>query len=119
MAVACSSAFVSVSQQAGATFRAAFLARHGEIDPATHLYDSPVDGIYLAETLGPQEPKVKNLVQTGIEGTFLDRQALDAETNEPLAITFVGLERDSLRGRWVVINAAMGSEETGWAGFKP
>ena len=47
-----SSAFLAVSQRAGATFRVAFLARNGDIDPDTNLYVDPVDGIYLGQVLG-------------------------------------------------------------------
>jgi hypothetical protein len=52
-----------------------------------------------------------------MDGTDLDPQALDAETNQPLPITSLGLERDSFRGRWLAINASMGNEENGWAGI--
>jgi hypothetical protein len=108
---------VAVSQRAGATFQAAFLAKHGDIDPDTNLYDDPVDGIYLAEVLGASQPTLMNLVQTGMDGTVLDPQALESETNQPLPITSLGLERDSFRDRWLAINASMGNEESGWAGI--
>jgi hypothetical protein len=108
---------VAVSQRTGATFRAVFLAKQGDIDPGTLLYDSPVDGIYLVEELGASRPTLTTLLQTGMAGTILDPQALDAETNEPLLITSIGLERDSFRGRWLAINASMGNEENGWAGI--
>ena len=52
-----------------------------------------------------------------MDGTVLDPQALDADTNQPLPITSLGLERDSFRGRWLAINASMGNEESGWAGI--
>ncbi len=112
-----SSAFLAVSQRAGATFRAAFLARNGNIDPSTHLYDRPVDGIYLAEVLGAKSPKLTTLGQTGMDGTILDPQAVDPDTNEPLPITSLALERDSFRGSRLVISAGMGNEEAGWAGI--
>jgi hypothetical protein len=112
-----SSAFAAVSQRAGATFRTVFLAKRGKIDPGTLLYESPVDGIYLVEVLGVSRPTQTTLLQTGMAGTILDPQALDAETSEPLPITAIGLERDSFRGRWLAINASMGNEENGWAGI--
>ena len=112
-----SSSFVAVSQRAGPTFRAAFLAKYGDIDPVTHLYDAPVDGIYLVEVLGASRPTLTTLLQTGMDGTVLDPQALDTETIQPLPITSLGLERDSFRGRWLAINASMGNEESGWAGI--
>ncbi len=62
-------------------------------------------------------PTLTPLFQTGMEGTILDPQALDADTNQPLPITSLGLERDSFRGRWLAINASMGNEESGWAGI--
>ena len=112
-----SSSFVAVSQRAGPTFRAAFLAKYGDIDPVTHLYDAPVDGIYLVEVLGASPPTLTTLLKTGMNGTVLDPQALDTETIQPLPITSLGLERDSFRGRWLAINASMGNEESGWAGI--
>ncbi|MEJ2332523.1 MAG: hypothetical protein P8Y08_07015 [Desulfobulbaceae bacterium] len=112
-----SSSFVAVSQRAGPTFRAAFLAKSGDIDPGTNLYDDPIDGIYLVEELGASRPTLTPLFQTGMDGTVLDPQALDADTNQPLPITSLGLERDSFRGRWLAINASMGNEESGWAGI--
>ncbi len=112
-----SSAFVAVSQRAGATFRAAFLARQGPITPDTLLYDSPVDGIYLAESLGASRLRVRSLIRTGLAGTLLDSQALETETGTPLPVTSLGLERDSLRGRWLAITAGMGNGEIGWGGI--
>jgi hypothetical protein len=112
-----SSAFLAVSQRAGATFRVAFLARTGDIDPYTRLYVSPIDGIYLGQMLGRSKLKLMNLIQTGMDGTILDPQAVDPDTNEPLRISSLALERDSLRGSWLVISAGMGNEEAGWAGI--
>jgi hypothetical protein len=50
-----------------------------------------------------------------MDGTVLDAEAVD-ELGNGLAITELGIERDGFRGRTLVINARMGSEETGWAG---
>jgi hypothetical protein len=50
-------------------------------------------------------------------GTLLDSQALETETGTPLPVTSLGLERDSLRGRWLAITAGMGNGEIGWGGI--
>jgi len=118
-----SSAFQAVAQRAGATFRVAFLARSGDIDPETNLYDEPVDGIYLAEVLGAATPTVATLVQTGMDGTLLDPEAVwdddenPATPDVPLPIASLALERDALRGNLLAITASMGVEEAGWAGI--
>ena len=111
-----SSAFLAVSQRAGATSRTAFLARKGGIDQDTNVYVDPVDGIYLAVQLGAAKPRLTTLVQTGMDGTVLDPDAVDPESEEVLPITSVALERDAFRGDWLAITASMGTEEAGWAG---
>ena len=55
------------------------------------------------------------VVETGMDGTLLDPEAVDA-TGAVLPVTEMGIERDGFRGNTLVINASMGSEETGWAG---
>jgi len=118
-----SSAFLAVSQRAGATFRVAFLARNSDIDPDTNLYVDPVDGIYLGQVLGATAPTLTTLVQTGTDGTVLDPAAVwdddeDAATPDvPLPIASLALERDAFRGDWLAITASMGVEEAGWAGI--
>jgi hypothetical protein len=112
-----SSAFLAVSQRAGATSRTAFLARRGEIDAETNLYDDPVDGIYLAVQLGAANPRLTTLVQTGMDGTVLDPAAVDPASGDALPITSVALERDAFRADWLAITASMGTEEAGWAGI--
>jgi len=117
-----SSAFQAVSQRAGATFRIAFLARNGDID-ANNLYVNPVDGIYLGEVLGASSPTLTTLVQTGMDGTFLDPEAVwdddeDPTTPDvPLPIASLALEREAFRAGWLAITASMGVEEAGWAGI--
>ncbi len=118
-----SSAFQAVAQRAGATYRVAVLARNGAIDPDTHLYVDPVDGIYLAEVIGAAAPNVTTLVQTGMDGTVLDPAAVwdddesPATPDVPLPIASLALERDALRGNQLAITASMGVEEAGWAGI--
>jgi len=117
-----SSAFQAVAQRAGATFRVAFLARRGDID-SDNLYVDPVDGIYLAEVLGAATPTVTTLVETGMDGTLLDPDAVWDDDEEsttpdvPLPIASLALERDALRGNLLAITASMGVEEAGWAGI--
>lgn len=107
-----SSAFMAVSGR-GANFHCAFKARTGLIDSATHVYLNPVDGIYLVR--GPGQPRMQTVVKTGMAGSLLDSEAID-DLGASLPVTEMGIERDSLRGDSLVINASMGSEETGWAG---
>jgi hypothetical protein len=108
-----SSAFVAVSGR-GAAVWAAFKARTGDISPLDNTYESPVDGIYLARQ--PGASRLETLVDTTMAG-----QAIDPEAPAASVITGVGLERDSFRGQWLVINASMeeegGEEDAGMAGI--
>jgi hypothetical protein len=113
-----STAFMAVSglvdgSLANATFHAAFKARSGSVDPITHTWESPVDGIYLRR--GPGMAPLQALAWTGMEGSLLDEGAVD-DQGAALPVTEMGIERDGFRGRFIVINASMGSEEAGWAG---
>ena len=74
---------------------------------------SPLDGIYLRR--GPGMPPLQALVRTGMDGSLLDPEAVDGQ-GAGLPVTEMGIERDGFRGRSIVINARMGSEEAGWAG---
>jgi hypothetical protein len=107
-----SSAFVAISSGPGATFRAVFKARTGELFDG--VYADPVDGIYLRS--GPGRGRA---ILTVLD-TAMDGQALDPEAPAGSTITELGLERESLRGNWLAINASMGieggSEEEGMAG---
>jgi hypothetical protein len=107
-----SSSFVAVSAGVGATFKAVFKARTGEL--ADGLYVDPVDGIYLGSV--PGKSGIATVVETGMNGPDLDPQAPPTST-----ITEVGLEREGLRGDWLVINAKMGieggTEDDGMAGI--
>jgi hypothetical protein len=112
-----SASFVAVSglvdgRLTDATFHAAFKARTGAV--ADGAYVDPVDGIYLRQ--GPGQSRILTVAETGMDGTILDPEAFDAETGAVLPVTEMGIERDGFRGSTLVINASMGSEETGWAG---
>jgi len=117
-----SSAFVAVSQRAGATSQTAFLARTGMLD-ADNVYIDPVDGIYLAEQLGASDPNLTALLETGMPGTVLDLDAVWDDDEDPttptvpLPIASLALERDAFRGGLLAITASMGVEEAGWAGI--
>lgn len=105
-----SSAFVAVSSK-GATFRAAFKARTGEL--VDGVWVDPVDGIYLER--GPGRSRLVTVLDTTMDG-----QALDPEAPAGSTVTALGLEREGLRGDWLAITASMGvegeSEEEGMAG---
>jgi hypothetical protein len=109
-------AFVAVSGRVagtGASFHVAFKARTGDV--VSGIYVNTVDGIYLAQ--GPGRSQIVTVVETGMDGTLLDPEAIDADTGAGLPVTEMGIERDGLRSDTLVINASMGSEETGWAGI--
>ncbi|HSE13099.1 MAG TPA: hypothetical protein VLB69_10740 [Rudaea sp.] len=113
-----SAAFVAVSgavhgKLSDPTFTTAFEARTGAVQDG--VYVDPVDGIYLKREPGKSPMLIA--AETGMAGTRLDARALDAETGAALPITELGIERDGFRGNYLVINARMGAEETGWAGI--
>jgi len=108
-----SSAFVAVSDGHGASFRAAFKARMGELIDG--VYVDPVDGIYLRKG-----PGLGQAIVTVLD-TTMDGQSLDSEAPAGSTITELGLEREGLRGNWLAVNASMGieggTEEEGMAGI--
>lgn len=113
-----SAAFVAVSGTVhgdlnDATFATAFEARKGVVSNGAYI--DPVDGIYLKRE--PGKSPMLTVAETGMDGTRLDPEAVDADTGAPLPVTGLGIERDGFRGRYLVIDAGMGSEETGWAGI--
>lgn len=114
-----SASFMSVSGLvdgglADPAFHAVFKARTGqEINGA---YSNPIDGIYLR--MGPETSAVAAVVETGMDATLFDPEAIDPLTQEPLSVTEMGIERESLRGQWLAISVRMGAhEESGWAGI--
>ena len=48
---------------------------------------------------------------TEMLGTSIDPEARDDETGAPLPVTKLGMERDGFRGRSLVINIGVGTEE--------
>lgn len=113
-----STAFVAVSglvdgRLNDAGFHAAFKARRGEV--VGGAYVDPIDGIYLKA--GPGDSGISTLVESGMDGTLLDPEAVDEDTAAALSVTAMGIERDGFRGNSLVVNVSMGSEETGWAGI--
>ena len=115
-----SSAFVAVTSN-GAASRTAFKARMGELD-SNNVYLNPIDGIYLSKK--PGNSPIITMLDTTMPGTVLDACAVNVEENpcnslgaDPLPITELGIERDSFRGKGLVVNAKMGTEEEGWAGI--
>lgn len=100
-----------------ANFHAAFKARRGQV--VNGAYADPADGIHLVR--GPGKSSIVTIVHTGMDGTLIDPEAVG--TNEmtgalvALPVTKLGIERDGFRGKSLVINVAMGSEDEGWAGI--
>lgn len=94
-----SSAFAAVSGLLR-PFQVVFKARKGSID-----------GIYAADTASAA---ITTLVDTSMTGRSLDPEAPAGST-----ITSVGIERESLRGRWLTLTASMLDPATSesWAGI--
>lgn len=84
-----SSSFVAVAGRGGDAYQVVFKAMTGT-----------VDGIYM--TQGPTAAAVETVVDTTMPGLTMDPQAPPGAT-----ITSVGIEREGLRGNWLVINAGM------------
>jgi len=117
-----SSAFLAVSTAESPPYlRVVFQARTADFDSITDVYLNSVDGLYLAT--GPGQGPVTTLVQTGMDGTVLDPDAVwdddedPATPKIPLPISSVAMERDAFRSDWLTITASMGVEEAGWAGI--
>lgn len=96
-----SSAFIAVSGR-GAAFKATFKARTGELVDGVHV--DAVDGIYLKS--GPGKSQTVTVLDTTMDGQILDPDAPQFSN-----ITELGLEREGLRGNWLVISAKMGIED--------
>ena len=118
-----SASFVAVSglvdgRLTNATFHAAYKARTGDV--VGNAYENPVDGIYLSKV--PGKGKIVTVVQTGMDGTLIDPEAVFDDDENPdtapvaLPVTEMGLERDGFRGNSLAINVSMGTEEAGLAG---
>ncbi len=93
--------------------RIAFKARTGYLDKK-NTYFEPVDGIYLREFL--DAGGISTVIETGMDGGILD-PTMPPPLQLVYPITEVGIEREGLRGRNLVINAKMGTEEDGWGGI--
>ena len=114
-----SATFLAVSgladgQLTDATFHTVFKARTGAV--VDGAYVAPVDGIYLRK--GPGKPPIAAVVETGMDGTLIDPDAVvPGTTVRRIPVALDGLERDGFRGDAFAINVSMGSEEAGWAGI--
>ena len=93
-----SSAFVAVSGH-GAAYRVAFKSRSRGDGGAES--DKPVDTIYVAK--GPGKPPPKVVVDTTMDGQYLDPDAPPGSM-----ILELGLEREGFRGSWLAVSAKMG-----------
>jgi hypothetical protein len=93
-----SSAFLSVAAANGTTFNVAFKA-----DATDRAGGEPVTGIYLKHGRGKAPPRA--VVDTTMSGLVLD-----PESPPDSLVTEVGIEREGLRGNWLVISAKMGVE---------
>jgi hypothetical protein len=84
-----SSSFIAVSGRGPSMYQVAFKAGTGS-----------VDGIYLAQ--GPVSMPIQTVIETTMPGTYIDTQAPAGST-----IATVGIERESLRGNWLVVTSSM------------
>ena len=113
-----SAEFVAVSglvdgKLTDSTFHTAFKARTGQV--VNGAYVNPVDGVYLRK--GPGNSPMATVIATGTDGTLIDPAAIDSATQTHLPVTSMGIEREGFRGRSLVVNVSMGTEEAGWAGI--
>jgi hypothetical protein len=104
-----SSEFVAVSAK-GSTFAAAFKARTGDV--VNGQYVDPVDGLYLHKGPDTATTPIETVVETGMEGTLIDPEAVDS-MGAALPVTDMGVERDGFQGKSLVINVSIGTEEYG------
>ncbi len=95
----------------------AFKARTGDTDEVSHVYNDPKDGIYLRKGRENNPLPLLTLVETGMDGTIFDAEAIDPDTGSILPVTEMGIERDGFRGDSLAVNVSMGTEEAGWAGI--
>lgn len=115
-----SATFLAVSgkvggdREKGGNFHTVFKARTAGFD-ANNVYINPLDGIFLRK--GTITNPVLALVKTGMDGTLIDPEAVDPDTNTALPVTEMSVEREGFRGNSLAINVSMGSEEAGWAGI--
>ena len=93
-----SSSFLAVAGRGGSTYQVVFKARTGT-----------VDGIHI--TQGAPVAPVETVVDTTMPGLMIDPEAPPGAT-----ITSVGIEREGLRGNWLVISASMEDPATAEAG---
>lgn len=98
-----SSAFVAVSGR-GSSAWTAFKARKGDLN-SDNVYTDPIDGIYLDKK--PGNSPLITVVDTTLPGTYLDPEAPVLSK-----ISALGIEREGMRGRWLVINASMEEDES-------
>jgi len=85
-----SSSFIAVAGQSDETYKVTFKAMIGS-----------VDGIYLAK--GPVAAPILTVLDTYMPGQDIDVDAAP----EGSSIVTVGMERDGLRGDWLVVTASM------------
>ncbi|MDE3187542.1 MAG: hypothetical protein KGM96_08480 [Acidobacteriota bacterium] len=90
-----SSSFIAVAGQDGDAFAMTFKAMIGS-----------VDGIYLAQ--GPDAAPILTVLDTYMPGQEID----PAAAPEGSSIVTVGMERDGLRGDWLVVTSSMLNETT-------
>lgn len=97
-----SAQFIAVDGQ-----QVAFKATRGpDVDSVTGLYAQRAN-----------KAPIQTVVETGMNGTILDPEAIVPGTNIPIPITSVGLERDGFRGNLLAFNASMANESASWAGI--
>ncbi len=97
-----SAQFIAVDGQ-----QVAFKATRGPgVDSVTGLYAQRANNA-----------PIRTVVETGMNGTLLDPEAIVPGTNIPIPITSVGLERDGFRGNLLAFNASMANESASWAGI--
>ena len=89
-----SSAFIAVAGQGTGLFGITFKAQI-----------NPIDGVYVAQ--GPGPAPILTVLDTATPG-----QSVDPESPDGSSVATVGMERDGLRGSWLVVTSSMLNADT-------
>jgi len=110
-----SSAFVSVNS-VHANGVIMFKARKGEQDNAGVYMDPIIDGIYYKKRGNDWSSSLSKMVETGMDSTIFDAEAVVPvgflETGSAMTVSEIGMEREALRGRFVVLTLRFGAQVT-------
>jgi len=92
-----------------------FKARKG-VQDNTGVYMDPIDGIYYKKRGNDWSSPLSKMVETGMDSTIFDAEAVVPvgflETGSAMTVSEIGMEREALRGRFVVLTLRFGAQVT-------